>query len=82
MAVFVEGIRRVLDAGEELTGENIKRALETIDGLDTGGAGPPLTFTPSDHRGSKGLRLFRAEDGRWTPMTEVLTAPSWGPDAP
>ncbi|MYL06793.1 MAG: ABC transporter substrate-binding protein [Gemmatimonadales bacterium] len=82
MAVFVEGIRRVLDAGEELTGENIKRALETIDGLDTGGAGPPLTFTPSAHRGSKGLRLFRAEDGRWTPMTEVLTAPSWGPDAP
>ncbi|WP_419161446.1 ABC transporter substrate-binding protein [Candidatus Palauibacter sp.] len=76
LSVFVEGIRRVIDSGQELTGENIKRALETIEGLDTGGAGPPLTFTPSDHRGSKGLRLFRAEDGVWSPVTEVLTAPS------
>ena len=75
MALFIEGIRRVLDAGQELTGENIKNAIETIDGLDTGGASPPLTFTPTDHRGSKGLRLFRAENGIWTPMTEFLTAP-------
>ena len=76
MGVFAEGIRRVLDAGDELTGENIRLAMETIAGLDTGGAGPPLTFTPSDHRGSKGLRLFRAEDGMWSPLTEFLDAPS------
>ena len=75
MGLFVEGIRRVLDAGQELTGENIKTAIESIDGLDTGGASPPLTFTPTDHRGSKGLRLFRAENGMWTAMTEFLTAP-------
>ena len=75
MGVFVEGIRRVLEAGQELTGENIKHALETVEGFDSGGAGPPLTFTPSDHRGSKGLRLFRAENGVWAPMTEVLVAP-------
>ena len=75
MGVFAEGIRRVLDAGDELTGENIRLAMETIDGLDTGGAGPPLTFTPSDHRGSKGLRLFRAEEGMWSPLTEFLDAP-------
>ncbi|WP_420448876.1 ABC transporter substrate-binding protein [Candidatus Palauibacter sp.] len=75
MGLFVEGIRRVLDAGQELTGENIKNAIESIDGLDTGGASPPLTFTPTDHRGSKGLRLFRAENGMWTAMTEFLTAP-------
>ena len=79
MGIFAEGVRRVLDAGEELSGENIKRALETIDGLDTGGAGPPLTFTAGDHRGSKGLRLFRAEGGMWTPMTEFLTAPAASP---
>ena len=79
MALFAEGVRRVIDAGEELTGENIKHALETIEALDTGGAGPPLTFTPSDHRGSKGLRLFRAEGGRWSPMTELLAAPAGSP---
>ena len=75
VGLFVEGIRRVLDAGQELTGENIKNAIESIDGLDTGGASPPLTYTPTDHRGSKGLRLFRAENGMWTAMTEFLTAP-------
>ncbi len=79
MAVFVEGIRRVIRSGQELTGENIRNAMETIDGLDTGGASPPITYTSDDHRGSKGLRLFRAEDGMWTPMTEFLTAPSDGP---
>ena len=82
MGVFLEGVGRVIDAGEELTGENIKRALETIAALDTGGAGPPLTFTPSDHRGSKGLRLFRAEGGVWAPLTDVLTAPPWESEAP
>ena len=75
MGVFVEGLRRVVEAGEELNGETIKRALETFDGFDTGGAGPPLTFTATDHRGSKGLRLFRMEGGVWSPVTEFLTAP-------
>ncbi len=76
LGVFVEGLRRVVEAGQELNGENIKRALETLDGFDTGGAGPPLTFTATDHRGSKGLRLFRVEDGVWSPLTEFLTAPN------
>lgn len=75
-AVFAEAMRRVIDSGEDLTGANIKRALESIDGFDTGGVAPPISFTPSDHRGSKGLRLFRAEDGVWTPISEFLTAPS------
>ena len=75
MGVFVEGIRRVLEAGGGVGGGKIKDALGTVEGFDSGGAGPPLTFTPSDHRGSKGLRLFRAENGVWAPMTEVLAAP-------
>lgn len=73
--VMAEGLRRVVEAGDELTGENIKHALETIENLDTGGVAPPITLTPDDHRGSKGLRLFRVEGGRWMPHTEFLTAP-------
>ncbi len=73
--VFAEGLRRVIDAGQELTGENIKIALETIENWDTGGVAPPITLTPDDHRGSKGLRLFRVDGGVWTPYTEFLTAP-------
>ncbi|MCG8468716.1 MAG: ABC transporter substrate-binding protein [Gemmatimonadetes bacterium] len=73
--VFAEGIRRTLAAGRPLTGANIKAALESIRELDTGGATVPLTFTDEDHRGSKGLRLFRVEGGAWTPHTDFVTAP-------
>ena len=76
VAVFIEGVRRVIDTGQDLTGENIKRALETIRDFDVGGVAPPISFTPTDHRGSKGLRLFRSEAGVWEPLTEFLTAPS------
>ena len=74
-AAFAEGMRRVLAAGEELTGANIKAALETFTDFDMGGVTAPVTFTPTDHRGSKGLRIFRVEGGTWTPFTDFVQAP-------
>ena len=75
MALMVEGIRRVVAAGQPLTGERIKAALESLSNFDTGGVTVPISFTADDHRGAKGMRLFRVEDGVWLPLTEVLTAP-------
>ncbi len=75
IAVMVEGIRRVVAAGDELSGPNVKAALEGLTDFDTGGATVPISFSPDDHRGSKGMRLFRVEDGQWQPLTEFLTAP-------
>ena len=74
-AVFAEGMRRVLVAGKELNGTNIKVALETLTEFDMQEVTAPLTFTPTDHRGSKGLRIFRVEDGEWVPITEYIAAP-------
>ena len=76
-AAFAEGMRRVLAAGEELTGANIKAALETFTDYDLGGVTAPVTFTPTDHRGSKGLRIFRVEEGAWAPFTDFVEAPGW-----
>jgi branched-chain amino acid transport system substrate-binding protein len=73
--VFAEGVRRVLAAGNELSGENIRSALEEIRDFDTGGVTVPIAFSPDDHRGSKGLRLYRIENGAWIPATEFRTAP-------
>ena len=70
MATMVEGIRKTMAAGKEVKGENIKAALETLKNFDTGGVTVPITFTPSDHRGSKGLRLFKVENGKWVQMTD------------
>lgn len=74
MAILVEGVERVVEAGSEVTGENIKVALEGMDGFETGGVTPPISFSPTDHRGSKSLRLFQVVDGEWQPITEFMSA--------
>ncbi len=70
--IMVEGIKRTLDAGQELTGPNIKAALETIENWDTGGMSGPLTFSAEDHRGQRSLRLFVVKDGVWQQLTDYL----------
>lgn len=74
--IFGEALRQVIEAGDELSGENIKAALEGLQGFETGGVTVPISFSPEDHRGAKGLRLFRVRDGAWAPITEFLTAPT------
>lgn len=75
IAVFGEAIRSVLASGQDLSGARIKAALERFEELDMGGVTVPLTFTPTDHRGAKGLRIFQVEDGDWQPVTEFVEAP-------
>jgi branched-chain amino acid transport system substrate-binding protein len=74
MELMVEGIRRTIKDGKELTGENIKAAYETFKEYDTGGRSAPLTFTADEHRGNRSLRLFQVKDGKWTQLTDFLTA--------
>lgn len=76
MAMMVEGIRGVVARGEELSGENIKASLESLRDFSTGGVTVPISFTPEDHRGSKGMRLFQVEGGKWVPLTDFRTAAS------
>jgi branched-chain amino acid transport system substrate-binding protein len=72
MAIMAEGIRLTLEAGEDLTGANLRRNLETIAEFDTGGITAPITFTPEDHRGNRSLTVFRVEDGIWTPASAPI----------
>lgn len=74
-AVFAKAMERVLASGQELAGANIKAALETFTDLDMGGVTVPISFTPTDHRGAKGLRIFRVEGGDWVPFTDFVQAP-------
>lgn len=60
--VMLEGVRM---AGNDVTGEGIRKGLESIRNLDTGGITAPVTFTPENHRGCTKLRLARVKDGRW-----------------
>ncbi len=74
MAVMAEGIEMVLKNGDELTGENIKAALETIQNFDTGGVTSPLSFSSSSHRGNNALRLYQVEGGAWTAISDFISA--------
>jgi branched-chain amino acid transport system substrate-binding protein len=58
----------------ELTGENIKTSLESLSGFETGGVTQPISFSATDHRGSKSLRLFQVQNSVWEPLTDFMTA--------
>lgn len=75
MQVMMEGIRRVLQNGNELTGENIKAELETLSEYDTGGITAPVTFSSEEHYGTKALRLYQVENGQWQQLTDFMSAP-------
>jgi len=66
--LVVEGLRR---AGPELTREGLLTALETLENW-TGGLVPPVTYSPTDHRGLTALSLLRAKGGRWIVHQDLL----------
>jgi len=72
MSVMAEGIRRTLDAGQDLTGENIRANLETLENFETGGLLQPVTFTPEDHRANRALAIYRVEGGVWLQASEGI----------
>ena len=74
VAVMSEGIKRVLDEGKEVNGENIRAALETVQNYDTQGVTVPITFSPSSHQGNNALRLYVVEGGRWVQVTDFISA--------
>ncbi len=76
-AVMMEGVRRVLAQGQEVTGANVKAALETFQGFDTGGVTVPISYSDESHLGARGMRLFVVEEGRWRQLTDFRNAPSW-----
>ncbi|WP_129632732.1 ABC transporter substrate-binding protein [Candidatus Oscillochloris fontis] len=74
MEILVAGIEKTVADGKELTGENIKASLESLTDFDTGGVTQPITFTATDHAGSKALRVFQIKDGKWEGLTDFMTA--------
>ncbi|NPA27363.1 MAG: ABC transporter substrate-binding protein [Chloroflexi bacterium] len=73
MDVMTAGIRKVVEQGKEVTGPNIKAALETLTNYETGGVTYPITFTPESHRGNLGSRVYQVVDKQWTQVTDYIT---------
>lgn len=67
---------------DKLTGEVIKRELESIKDEDlTDGLCYPYTYTPDDHRGAKGLKFIKMLDTKGNlEYTDWVPLPDWGPE--
>ncbi|PMP84346.1 MAG: branched-chain amino acid ABC transporter substrate-binding protein [Chloroflexus aggregans] len=74
MSILIAGVEKVVADGKELTGENVKAALETMGQIDTKGVTLPVQFSSTDHAGVKSLKMFRVENGKWVPITDFISA--------
>ncbi|WP_207782683.1 ABC transporter substrate-binding protein [Phytoactinopolyspora limicola] len=64
MHVMAEGIRHLVENGDEVTGANLKDALESMGPVDTGGVTPPVEFSPDSHKGSDTTGIYEVADGQ------------------
>jgi branched-chain amino acid transport system substrate-binding protein len=69
MHVMVKGIEQVLTNGKELTGPNLRTALETMPAVDTGGVTGPIKFSAESHRGSTASGIYQVSGGTLTEVT-------------
>jgi branched-chain amino acid transport system substrate-binding protein len=71
MHIMARGIEKVLADGKDLTGPNLRAALEAIDPVDTGGVIGPVHFSAESHRGASASGVYKVEGGA---MVEVAAA--------
>lgn len=72
MHVMVKGIEKVLDDGNELTGPNLRTALETMPAVDTGAVTGPIKFSAQSHRGSTASGIYQVTGGRLTEVSATV----------
>ncbi len=68
--VLVKAIESVLKKGEEVSGENIRKELETWRNVDLKVV-PPISYYPNDRRPSMKVFLFTVKDGEFVKLGEV-----------
>ncbi len=73
MAAMANAIEQVLKDGNDLTGPNIKAALESMSGFDTGGVSFEIGFSPALHKGMPGAGIYEVEGGTWTRVVAEMT---------
>lgn len=62
VAMWKIAVEQVVDAGQKVTGKNVRAALETFRAQDVEGFGT-LTFTAGDHRPQSTARMYTLDDG-------------------
>jgi branched-chain amino acid transport system substrate-binding protein len=78
MLVIAEGLKRADKAGQ-LTGEGIKKALETLSNFDMGGIACNVTYTATDHRPCTTTPIYEIKNGMLVKIKDydVPRKPEW-----
>ncbi|MPY77819.1 MAG: ABC transporter substrate-binding protein [Actinophytocola sp.] len=73
MHVMAEGIRHLIKNGTEVTGPNLKTALEEMDPVDTGGVTQPVDFSADSHKGVEGTGVYEVKNGELSELAKDAT---------
>ncbi|MDF0599128.1 ABC transporter substrate-binding protein [Psychromarinibacter sp. C21-152] len=73
-AIFHKGFEALLASGDELTRENLVKALETLEDASVGGA-RGVTFEPGDHRGTRQEGIIQAQGDEFVLVKEFRPYP-------
>ena len=75
MHAMAEGMEATRAEGNELTGANIREALETMGPIDTGEVigGGPLEFSADSHRGTSSTGVYQAQGGAMVELEASAT---------
>lgn len=73
--IMAEGIRLAAEQKPEgdITGADIRAALETLNNFDLGGLGANVSFAPDNHAGTEQLRLGKVVNGKWEAITDYFS---------
>ncbi|MGB1249455.1 MAG: ABC transporter substrate-binding protein [Candidatus Promineifilaceae bacterium] len=73
MRLMVDGIRKAAIDGNEITGANIRAALETFTDYSTGGVTSPLTYTSDNHTGNTSLELYEVQNSVHVKISDYVS---------
>ncbi len=72
MNVMAKGIEKAINDGGDLTGESIRKALESMDKVDSGGVigSGEVKFSADSHRGSTSTGIYQVKNGELAEIAE------------
>ena len=74
--LLAEGMKRA-DAAGELTGEGIRKAVETLKDYDLQLGAAPVSYTAKDHRPTSMVNVYQYKDGKFQLLSRVDLKQRW-----
>ena len=78
--ILLRGLDKLIDDGQEMTGPNLKAALESFDNLSTAGLSAPVTYSSSDHRPNTAADIYTVDERgllNFVAQSQIERKPEW-----